>query len=1035
MPPRTRRLQFPDHAVTTVLVSHDGDAWLPETLAALAAQTRPPQRVVAVDTGSRDSSVETLVAGLGASAVVARPRDSSLGSAIQAGLDAFESAPAPPGVTTDAQEWVWVLHDDCAPDADALAQLLERATSSPSASVVGPKALSWDRRRLLEVGVTTDSSGFRETGLEPREVDQGQHDEVADVLAVGTAGALIRREVWDRLGGLDPRWPLCGDDIDFGWRVNASGGRVIVAPRAVVRHAAALTSGQRSADAVSLPPGAAARAHGMQVVLADTSAWLVPLLALRYVLEAVLRALGALLLRSPRRARDELLGIVALLSRPQVVVGARSRRRALRVRAHREIRGLLAPATWRWRHAGDALAAVVAGRAAVDQRQRRRAPVETGPVAAEAESFAVDDLGVLARALVRPGVVLTFALTALAMIADRDLFGSALHGGRLLPAPDGSADLWSAYAAGWHAVGMGTTTAAPPIVAVVAVLSTILLGKVWLAVDVLLLGAVPLAGLSAYLSAGILTRRAWLRIAAALAYAVAPAGLGAIAGGRIDVVIVVILAPLVARALAAVVRRPAAHRAVGAGLLLAVLTAAAPVVWPVTVVVLLGCAVVFAGEERIGRRLAAAAGALVVAPVVLLPWTLDVASTPRLLVAGSGLPDTVASHHGISAWSLLLLRPGGPAMPPVWTWAPLVIAAIVALASARAAARVGVGVLVAGVAGAVVVSRLTPTGVVDDARYWTGPLLAVAALGAVVGAVVAADEGPRALRRRAFGLRHAGAALLTAAVVVGLMTCSLGWLARGSARPLSSASASVLPVFAQAEAAAPTAPRILVVRSSGGAVHCALLRGADGLRFPDADLAAPPPTRASARALSTAVADAAAGRARALDELAALGVTLVVVPQGSESQLSRLAAVDGLARVPATSTVVYRVSRPAGEVVVLTGASATAAVSSTPLPAATRPQPLTALPGHVRTQLQPAAQDRLVVLAEPYSSRWRATLDGHALIRKRAYGWAQAWRVPSAGGVLHITRDEGHRSTLLVIEAILVGLALLLAVPTRGRQS
>ena len=1035
MPPRTRRLQFPDHAVTTVLVSHDGDAWLPETLAALAAQTRPPQRVVAVDTGSRDSSVERLVAALGASAVVCRPRDLPLGSAIQAGLDAFESAPAPPGVTADAHQWVWVLHDDCAPDPDALENLLERAAASPSASVVGPKVLSWDRRRLLEVGVTTDSSGFRETGLEPREVDQGQHDEVGDVLAVGTAGALIRRDVWDRLGGLDPRWPLCGDDIDFGWRVNATGGRVLVAPRAVVRHAAALTSGGRSADAVSLPVGAAARAHGMQVVLADTSAWLVPVLALRFVVEAILRALGAVLLRSPRRARDELLGIAVLLSRPQLVISARSARRSLRERAHHEVRGLLAPATWRWRHAGDALAAVVAGRAAVDERQRRRAPVETGPVAAEAESFAVDDLGVLARALIRPGVLLTLALTALAMIADRGVFGSTLHGGRLLPAPDGSADLWSAYAAGWHAVGMGSTTPTPPVVAVLAVLSTILLGKVWLAVDVLLLAAVPLAGLSAYLTVGVLTRRVWLRIGAAVGYAVTPAALGAVAGGRLDAVIVVIVAPLVARALVGVVRRPSVHRAAGAGLLLAVLTAAAPVLWLVAAVVLLAAAAALASEQSVWRRLAAAAGTLVVAPVVLLPWTMHAVSMPRLLVAGSGLPDTFASHRGISSVSLLLVHPGGPAMPPAWTWAPVVIAAIVAVASARAAARVAALVFVTSVALAVVVSRLTPTGAVNDARYWTGPLLTIAALGAVVGAVIAADEGPRALRRRAFGLRHGGAAVLAVAVVVGLLTCTLGWLVRGNARPLSSASGSVLPVFAQAEAAAPTAPRILVVRSSGGAVHYTLLRGADGLRLPDADLAARPPTRASARALSTAVADAAAGRSRALDELAALGVTLVVVPQGGESQLTRLAGVDGLARVPATSTVVYRVSRPAGEVVVLTGAAAVAAGSSAPLPAATRPLPVTATPGHAHANLQPATEDRLVVLAEPYSSRWHATLSGHALARRLAYGWAQAWVVPHDGGTLRITRDEGSRHALLVIEAVLVGLVLLLSLPARGRQS
>src|SRR5258708_902980 len=139
MPPRTPRLKLPRHAVTAVLVSHDGARWLPEALAALAGQTRPPQQVVAVDTGSVDHSRELLAGTLGASAVLEWPRETSLGAAVQAGLDAFVGAPPPPQVRGEAIEWVWILHDDCAPDPDALEALLQRAEDSPSATVIGPK--------------------------------------------------------------------------------------------------------------------------------------------------------------------------------------------------------------------------------------------------------------------------------------------------------------------------------------------------------------------------------------------------------------------------------------------------------------------------------------------------------------------------------------------------------------------------------------------------------------------------------------------------------------------------------------------------------------------------------------------------------------------------------------------------------------------------------------------------------------------------------------------------------------------------------
>lgn len=1045
MPPRSRRLHFPDHAVTTVLVSHDGAAWLSECTTALAAQTRPPQRVVAVDTGSTDDSVALLAAALGESTVISRPRDTGFGAAVQAGLDAFVGAPQPPGVAAGAKEWVWILHDDCAPEPQALHALLERAEDSPSAVVIGPKVLSWDRRRLLEVGVTIDSSGFRETGLEPRELDQGQHDEVGDVLAVGTAGMLVRRETWDRLGGLDAAWPLVGDDVDFGWRVNAAGGRVVVAPRAVIRHVEALTTSGRSHDAVSLPVGAAARAHGMQVVLANTSPWLVPFLAVRYIVEGLLRALGTLLLvRAVGRARDELLGVAVALGRPQLVFAARRRRRRQRERPHREVRGLLAPASWRWRHAGDALAAVVAGRAAVDQRQRRRAPVETGPVDESAESFAFDDLGVLTRLLSRPGVLLLLGLTAAALIADRGVLG-AVHGGRLLPAPAGASDLWSSYVAGWHPVELGSTTAAPPILAVLAILSTLTLGKVWLAVDIVMLGAVPLAGVSAYLAAGAVTRRPRLRILAGVGYAFAPVLLGAVAGGRIDVVLAAILSPLVARAVAASVRRPAPHRSVAAGLLLAVVTAATPVLWPITAAVLL-VAVVTLGRGEPSRRdarrwrLLAAAATLAVAPIVLVPWTWHVATSVRLLLGGSGLPDTFASRRGLPVADLLLLHPGGPALPPIWVWGPMVALAIAAQALTRAAARVGFVVFSVGAATALVVSRLTPLGPVPYARYWAGVPLLVAALGALTAALVAADEGPGSLRRRAFGWRHAVAAALAAAALVGVGVTAVGWLVRGSDRPLTASTGSVLPVFAQAEAAAPTAPRVLVLRSNNAAVHFALIRGADGARLGDADLAPRHQSSAARSALAAAVADAAAGRAKAYDELAALGISLIVVPDETDGSqpdatLARLGDVDGLARVPATSTVVYRLTRPTGELVVYDGPAASAAAAAAALPTAVAPHALAADAGHANVSVPPSSDGRrLLVLAEPRSRSWRATVDGHSLQRASAYGWAQAWWLPSSGGRLVVEHVGGHRHLFMVVEGVLVLLALLMCVPNRGRS-
>ncbi len=50
--------------VTALLVSHDGERWLPVVLDAFAAQTVAPDRVVAVDTGSTDRTPELVLTAL-----------------------------------------------------------------------------------------------------------------------------------------------------------------------------------------------------------------------------------------------------------------------------------------------------------------------------------------------------------------------------------------------------------------------------------------------------------------------------------------------------------------------------------------------------------------------------------------------------------------------------------------------------------------------------------------------------------------------------------------------------------------------------------------------------------------------------------------------------------------------------------------------------------------------------------------------------------------------------------------------------------
>src|SRR3954454_9483423 len=110
---------------------------------------------------------------------------------------------------------------------------------TPSVGISGCKQVGLDDdQRLLDVGFTASPLGLRVTGLDRGEVDQGQHDGRSDVLAVSGASMLVRRDVWEELGGLDPeldeRHGAACADLDLCRRAHLAGHRAVVVPAAVI---------------------------------------------------------------------------------------------------------------------------------------------------------------------------------------------------------------------------------------------------------------------------------------------------------------------------------------------------------------------------------------------------------------------------------------------------------------------------------------------------------------------------------------------------------------------------------------------------------------------------------------------------------------------------------------------------------------------------------------------------------------------------------------------------------------------------------
>ncbi|POX54402.1 glycosyltransferase family 2 protein [Streptomyces sp. Ru72] len=1041
--------EFPRHVVTAVLVAHDGARWLPDALAGLLGQERPVQNAVAADTGSADESAQLLTDALGPDRVLHLARRTGFGQAVE---EASRSAPVPtpddlpylkrpsgwdPVTRTwrdeaydmpelpygEPVQWLWLLHDDCAPEPGALAELLRvvehEAEMGREVAVVGPKLRGWyDRRQLLEVGVTIANSGRRWTSLDRREQDQGQHDHVRPVLSVSTAGMLIRRDVFEQLGGFDRNLPLMRDDVDLCWRAQAAGHRVLVAPDAVVRHAEAASRERRTVDCVgrtAASPHKVDKAGAVYTLLVNARSAQLPWVLLRLVLGTLLRTVAYLVGKVPGQAVDEIRGLLGTLLRPERIIAGRRRRGRPQVDKG-ELRALFPPPGATVRATVEQVASNLVGRSdpEVSSAGRHGGGLESGPGGDDADFLEVEQFARLKRIARKPGPVLFGVLLLVSLVACRALLGGgALAGGALLPAPADSSELWSRYLDAWHPVGAGGTHSAPPYLALVALLASMLLGSTGLAVTVLLVCSVPLAGFTAYFASRPLVESRLLRAWASVAYAFLPAATGALAGGRLGTAVLAVLLPLIARA--GIAASGLAHTSGARGswratwayaLLLTITTAFTPIVWPIALV--LGVALLVVRRDDIVAHALRFLAQIGTPLLVLAPWSLSLLPFGFFKEAGLAYGASAAS-----ALDLLGAGPGGPGTVSGLMLIGVVLAALAALMRGERQAAVWTAWAAALVA--------LVFAVLSNRSAWAGPATLVYGLALLAAAAVGADGARARVAEQSFGWRQPVAALIAFASAAGPLLIAAGWMIRGADGPLERRDPVQVPAFVAEESGTSDQARTLVLDGESTArVRYTLVRGS-GARLGDGELAA---EDGENKQLDRVVANLVAGSgADQADELGGFAVRYVLVRKGAPRDISRLLdATPGLTRLSQQDgSALWRVDHEVSRAAIVGGTGA--------------PQPVAAGPVDIHTAIPSGGEGRILRIADTADPDWTATLDGKPLTPTTVDGWAQGFRLPASGGRLDVTYDTpfGHSAWLWAQGALAVVLVVL-ALPGRRRD-
>jgi len=196
-------------------------------------ENTPPElfEVVIVDNASTDGTPELLELLEGDGKVIRNAKNEGFVVACNQGAAASSG------------KYVLFLNNDTAPQPGWLESLVSVAEQDATVGAVGSK-LVYPDGSLQEAGgiIFSDASGWNfGKGMDPRD---DEYNQAGEVDYCSGASLMVRRDLFDRLGGFDLRYaPAYYEDTDLCFGIRSMGFKVIYCPASEVVHYEGVTAG------------------------------------------------------------------------------------------------------------------------------------------------------------------------------------------------------------------------------------------------------------------------------------------------------------------------------------------------------------------------------------------------------------------------------------------------------------------------------------------------------------------------------------------------------------------------------------------------------------------------------------------------------------------------------------------------------------------------------------------------------------------------------------------------------------------------
>ena len=226
-----------DPELSIVVVAYRNPELTRECLRSVFEQTHGSFEVIVLDNASGDGTAEMVAAEFPRARLYSL--DQNIGFARGNNLAASHAR----------GDWLLLLNPDTVVLDGALDHLLAFARTRPDGGIYGGRTLQPDGRvnptscwglptlwstLCFATGASTLFPDSR--WLNPESLGRWERDSVRTVGAISGCLLLLRRSLWERLGGFDERFFMYGEDIDLAVRARALGFAPLITPDATVVH-------------------------------------------------------------------------------------------------------------------------------------------------------------------------------------------------------------------------------------------------------------------------------------------------------------------------------------------------------------------------------------------------------------------------------------------------------------------------------------------------------------------------------------------------------------------------------------------------------------------------------------------------------------------------------------------------------------------------------------------------------------------------------------------------------------------------------